>query len=77
MTYLDKRTCVNVCVERILEAEVQIFQHRHVALHSGIYGIDQHGLLRVDVGEQVGVRRGHRLEELAEERRRGLLGGSE
>jgi hypothetical protein len=58
---------VDVRLERAHELEAQLGEQRAVARGELEHRVDQHGFLRLRVAQQVGVRRGLRVEELAED----------
>ena len=55
---------MHVRVERVHEHEVELADEREVSLDLLEHRVDQHGLTRLFVREQVCVRRGVRVEEL-------------
>ena len=57
---------VDVGVEDVGEGEVELVDELEVAVHLLDHGVDQHGLARGGIADEVGVRRGLGIEELAE-----------
>ena len=58
---------VHMGIERGDQAQTEFAQQGGVAPHMLENGIDEHRLTGLGVAEQVGVRRGRRVEELAED----------
>ena len=58
---------MDVRLQRVHETELELAQERHVPIHVLAHGIDEDGLPRPLVGQQMGVGRGLRVEELTED----------
>ena len=64
---------MHVRLQCVDQRQLQLLQQSRIAARLLIDRIDQHGLARPSVGEQVGVGRGVRIEQLAKDQHRPSL----